>query len=72
MFYSVSLAKLSELVAFESKLITAFQKKSVSLLLYPLIFQTAKSNISLLTSLSFGTETSIAFKPKVSILKSIS
>jgi hypothetical protein len=75
LFYSVSLSKLSELVAFESKLVVAFQKKSVSLLLYPLIFQTAKSNISLLTG--FSSVTSIDYKITkknllVSTLKSIS
>jgi hypothetical protein len=72
LFYSISLSKLSELVAFESKLITAFQKKSVSLLLYPLIFQTAKSSISLLANLSSGTGKSTSFKTKISVLKSIS
>lgn len=72
LFYSISLSKLSELVAFESKLITAFQKKSVSLLLYPLIFQTAKSSISLLANLSSGVGKSASFKTKISVLKSIS
>lgn len=72
LFHSVCLAKLHELVAFEAKLLLAFQKKSISLLLYPLIFQTAKSNISLLSGLSTGTALSSAFKSKLSILKSLS
>jgi hypothetical protein len=68
---SVSLAKLSELVAFEAKLVSAFQKKGISLLLYPLIFKTAKSNISLLGSLNSGVMSSTS-KAKVSVLKSLS
>jgi hypothetical protein len=72
LFHSISVAKLSELVAFESKLVSAFQKKGIALLLYPLIFQTAKTNISLLSSLSPGTVVSSTFKSKVTILKSIS
>jgi len=71
LFYSASLLKLSELSAFGNKLVTAFQNKSVSLLLYPLIFQTAKSNISLLAGLS-SKESSTTFLTKVSVLKSIS
>jgi hypothetical protein len=69
LFYSVSLAKLSELVAFEMKLVSAFQKKGISLLLYPLIFQTVKSNTSLLDSLNVTPST---FKANVSVLKSLS
>jgi hypothetical protein len=72
-FYLTSLAKLSELVVFESKLITAFQKKGISLLLYPLIFQTAKNNLSLLSSLSLSSSPEFTIvKSKVSILKSLS
>jgi len=72
LFYSISLAKLSELVAFEAKLVSAFQKKGISLLLYPLIFQTAKSNVSLLANLSSGVVASSTFKVNVSVLKSLS
>jgi hypothetical protein len=72
LFHSVCLAKLHELVTFEAKLLLAFQNKGVSLLLYPLIFQTAKSNVSLLSSLSVGTTLPLTFKSKLSILKSLS
>jgi hypothetical protein len=72
-FYLASLTKLSELVIFESKLIGTFQKKGVSLLLYPLIFQTANNNLSLLSSLSVNSfAVSNVGKLKVSILKSLS
>jgi hypothetical protein len=71
--YSACAAKLSELLAFEAKLLAAFQKKSVSLLLYPLIFQTVKNNLNLLTSLrSSSTLKLSASSAKTLILKSIS
>jgi len=50
LFVNSSYGKLSELVLFESKLISVFQEKSISLLLYPLIFQTKKNTITLITS----------------------
>jgi hypothetical protein len=71
-FYSACVSKLSELLAFEAKLLVAFQRKSVSLLLYPLIFQTAKSNLSLLAGLSSKASASVTSMSKVSILKSLS
>ena len=37
--------KIGELSTFENKLILAFQKKCVSLFLYPLIFTTSKNNV---------------------------
>jgi hypothetical protein len=57
-FQSVCLTTLLELVSFESKLTTAFQKNGISLLLYPLIFQTAKNNILLLSSLNLNNSAS--------------
>jgi len=50
LYYTSTVAKLSELSLFESKLVIAFQEKCVSLLLYPLIFQTSKNNVALLAS----------------------
>jgi hypothetical protein len=49
-FLSSSFAKLSELFLFEQKLILSFQEKISSLLLYPLVFQLSKNNISVLTN----------------------
>lgn len=69
LFYITCSSKLQELSVFENKLFVSFQNKSVSLLLYPLIFQTAKTNISLLSNLDIALPTS---NIKVSILKSIS
>jgi len=70
LFASTSLAKLAELTLFEGKLITAFQEKSVSLLLYPLIFQTSKSNVTLLTSAA--TKVSSGYEKKAALLSAIS
>jgi len=53
-FQSACASKLLELIAFESKLVSAFQKNGISLLLYPLIFQTAKSNLLLLSNLNLN------------------
>ena len=72
-FLSASFAKLAELSAFEGKLIAAFQKKCVSLLLYPLIFQTAKNNVAFLTNIaSSGSKVSSEATTKINVLKSIS
>jgi hypothetical protein len=48
--YTTSVTKLMELTAFESKLKTDFHEKCVSLLLYPLIFQTPMKNTALLAN----------------------
>lgn len=48
--YTTSVTKLLELPVFELKLKTDFHEKCVSLLLYPLIFQTPKKNITLLAN----------------------
>jgi len=69
LFYVTCFLKLQELSAFEKKLFVSFQNKSISLLLYPLIFQTVKTNISLLSSLD---KTLPASNGKISLLKSIS
>ena len=70
LFLASSQAKLAELSAFENKLIAIFQEKSVSLLLYPLIFQSVKSSVALLTSAGAKkTQTSIK---KTSLLNLIS
>lgn len=69
-FYSISLAKLAELSSFEGKLVASYQEKMVSLLLYPLIFQSAKNNITLLTSAATKVVQSTAAK-KVDLLSAI-
>ena len=71
-FQSAGLTKLFELVAFENKLIATFQKSSISLLLYPLIFQTAKNNLLLLSNLNVNSSSSVVCKAKVAVLKSLS
>jgi hypothetical protein len=71
-FYTLCSLKLSELAAFESKLLSVLQKKGVSLLLYPLIFQTAKNNLNLLTGLKSKGTVSLSFPSKVSVLKTLS
>jgi len=70
LFLASSQAKLAELSAFENKLIAIFQEKSVSLLLYPLIFQSVKSSVALLTSAG-AKKTQISIK-KTSLLNLIS
>jgi hypothetical protein len=69
-FYLVSLAKLSELFYFNGKITANFQKKSISLLLYPLIFQSVKRN--LLVSAKLKRRIDPILKLQISILKSIS
>jgi hypothetical protein len=71
MFYSASLSKLAELSIFETKLIAAFQEKCVSLLLYPLIFQTSKNNVALLTS-AVGSLVKTSSSNKTKILSALS
>lgn len=68
-FYSLCCAKLLELAASENKLLAAFRKKTVSLLLYPLIFKSA-SNSSFILDNSLNSTSS--FPAKIAILKSIS
>jgi hypothetical protein len=46
-FRSLCFLKLSELIAFELKLISLLQKKSVTSLLYPLIFYSVESSANL-------------------------
>jgi hypothetical protein len=46
--------KLNELALIDSKLIQAFQKNCVTVLLYPLIFETMKTNVVNLGSSSVG------------------
>ena len=70
LFLTSSQAKLAELSAFENKLIAIFQEKSVSLLFYPLIFQSVKSSVALLTS-SQAKKTYISIK-KTALLNLIS
>jgi hypothetical protein len=73
LFISYSFSKLTELVILESKLSLIFQKKSVSLLLYPLIFKTSKNNVAFLTDLAFNsTQANKKASFKTSILKSFS
>jgi hypothetical protein len=72
LFLSSTFAKLSELILFETKLVTAFQEKCVSLLLYPLVFQTTKSNIALLSSVATKAIIKQPIATKVNILCSIS
>jgi len=72
-FYLVSLAKLNDLFSFENKITAIFQKKSISLLLYPLIFQSAKPNLLISADLKRNTSVSLlSLKPYVSILKFMS
>jgi hypothetical protein len=70
-FYLAGFSKLFELISFENKLFSSFHKKSVSLLLYPLIFQTTKTNVSFLANLS-AIDRSHFSCVKTSVLKSIS
>ena len=67
--YTSTLLKLAEFFSFESNLIQTFQTKSVSLLLYPLIFKTAKPNLSL--GLNVG-KILATCKTQIRILKFIS
>jgi hypothetical protein len=71
-FHGRALVKLIELRTFESKLIAAFQNQSTSLLLYPLIFQTVKRNVSAFGSINHAEKSTSTFKPVISILKSVS
>jgi len=71
-FYSACFAKLSELSIFESKLVATFQKKAVSLLLYPLIFQTSGSNKLLIANLALTAKNTSSFSTKVTVLKGLS
>jgi hypothetical protein len=68
LFLTSSQSKLNELSIFESKLITVFQEKCVSLFLYPLIFTTSKNNIVLLENSASGSSLSVN---KVNALSSI-
>jgi hypothetical protein len=70
LFLSSSIAKLTELSSFESKLIASFQEKCVSLLLYPLIFQTSTNSLALLKTSSIVTSSPKA--KKVYVLSAIS
>jgi hypothetical protein len=72
LFLASSSAKLTELSAFERKLVGSFQEKCVALLLYPLIFQTSKDNIALLTSATAGAQGGVGSSNKISILSSFS
>ena len=69
-FYLASLTKLTELFYFNEKITANFQKKSISLLLYPLIFQSVKRN--LLVSAKPKRSVDPILKLQTSILKSIS
>jgi hypothetical protein len=71
-FYSACFFKLAELSIFETKLIASFQKKCVSLLLYPLIFQTSQNSKLFIANLALTTKQSSSFSTKVTILKNLS
>jgi len=71
-FYTATLAKLAEVSALESKLVSTFQKKCVSLLFYPLIFQTVTKTESLLSSFAVSSsKSSFLFSNKITILKNL-
>jgi hypothetical protein len=65
--YYQSVNQLTSLLVFENKLIAHLQKKSTSLLFYPLIFQTAKKNVKPLANLSFKNDKGVS----CSILKGL-
>jgi hypothetical protein len=69
-FTSFSFDKLSDLVLAESKLLDSFQKTCISVLLYPLIFKTVKSQASLFGAQPFLMGSSI--KSSSTVLKSFS
>jgi hypothetical protein len=48
--FSHAISQLTTMTLFENKLVSFLQKKSVSLLLYPLIFKTSKKNVKFLTT----------------------
>jgi len=70
LLYTTSLSKLSEVIAFETKLLATLQKRSVSFILYPLIFQSVSTGSFFLPSKSSSNST-VTFKSKVSALKMI-
>jgi hypothetical protein len=67
--FSTCFAKLRLLSDLESELFVTFQQKCTVLFLYPLIFQTAKNNTSLLSVSRILPTTESSYK--VSILKTI-
>jgi len=70
-FHKMGLTSLFELVSSENVILIGLQKKCVSLLLYPLIFQITKTNFSFLIDLT-TTEHLSVITAKTSILKSLS
>jgi len=70
LFFSSCVAKLSELSSFENKLIQSYQEASISLLLYPLIFQSSKNSVALIASVT-KTKVSTNKTQKVTLLRSV-
>lgn len=68
--YVSATTKLSEVLAFENKLLASFQEKSVFLLMYPLIFQTSKNSLSILANAT--PKQVLTSSPKLKILTAIS
>jgi hypothetical protein len=73
-FFSLCLSTISEIIVLEKRLLSQFQKKCVSALLYPLIFKTTSNNI---LQLPMNTYTQVNAKLKrdnikVAALKSLS
>ncbi len=68
--YVSATTKLSEVLAFENKLLASFQEKSVFLLMYPLIFQTSKNSLSILANAT--PKQVLTNSPKLKILTVIS
>ena len=68
--YVSATTKLSEVLAFENKLLASFQEKSVFLLMYPLIFQTSKNSLSILANAT--PKQVLTSSPKLKILTVIS
>lgn len=58
--YAQSINQLTTLLTFENKLVAYLQKKSVSLLFYPLIFQTAKKSVKSLINFSAKSEKNVS------------
>jgi hypothetical protein len=74
LFSSICYTKLTELRILNDKLFLEFQKKTISLLLYPLIFQTTKNNLNFLTAINSNITSSLNTKltnNKISMLKSL-
>lgn len=68
--YVSATTKLSEVLAFENKLLASFQEKSVFLLMYPLVFQTSKNSLSILANAT--PKQVLTSSPKLKILTVIS